>query len=100
MSSVNQMSELLLSNESEIRLDFEKDEDDEYCLILMRDVIIFDTLSTCRVSDIKEFFDEGVLKAIELTLDNGQMIFVDATYYTGLKLGSEFLKDKYIENSG
>jgi hypothetical protein len=97
-ASVNQMSELDVTDSSGIDFSFEIDEDDEYISFSIRDLVVIDTISDAVLISVDEYKHEGKVKALEFLLDCDQSFFVDATYYTGIKIGGETLKRKFFEN--
>ena len=97
-SSIVQMSELGITQEESIKFDYEIDEDDLYSKMSISNFILRDTISDVCIVKIIEYLVDGKLKAIEFNLKNNQMLFIDPTYYTGIKLGGEDIKSGFFEN--
>lgn len=96
--SIDQMSVLKIVDSEGLDFLFEIDEDDEYTSVSIRDSILIDTVSDVAIASVDEYSVDGKVKALEVTLKNDQSIFIDATYYTGIKLGENALKKAFIEN--
>lgn len=96
--SVEQMSALDVTEVLGLEFSFEIDEDDEYISVSVRDLVLIDTISNVSIARVDEYSAHGKNKALELFLENGQSIFIDSTYYTGIKVGEEALKRVFIEN--
>jgi hypothetical protein len=99
LSSVNQMSELIIADSMGVDFSFEIDEDDEYTSISIRDLLVIDTISDAVLVGVDEYKLDGKVKALEIMLDCDQSFFIDATYYTGIKIGGETLKRGFCENN-
>lgn len=97
-SSINQMSELCVVETNAIDYNYDIDEDDRYFSISIRDLILLDTVSDINVQSVYEYTLDGSLKAIELILENGQLLFIDPTYYTGIKIGGDMVRKAFIDN--
>lgn len=97
-SSVNQMSELSVKEKDALTFDYEIDEDDKHTFVSIVNAILADTVSDAAIKELSEYEEAGSLVAIEVLLANGQMIFIDPTYYTGIKIGGEFIKKAFFDN--
>ena len=99
LSSAEQMSLLDVCHQQELSFDFEIDEDDQYASVSVKDMILVDTVSDSNITEVNKFLCDGKLKAVEMIFSTGQSIFIDATYYTGIKVGEEALKKAFSENN-
>lgn len=78
---------------------FTIDEDDSYVYSSIWDLIGLDFApDQSHIKKVVLYKDNGFNAALELVMTNDQMIFFDATYLEGFKLGSEFLKGQFFEN--
>ena len=97
-SSIEEMSELNVTEKDEIDFSYEIDEDDRYFSTSIRNLYLVDTISDIAVKEVNEYRLDDKLKGVEIILENNQMLFIDPTYYTGIKLGGEIVKNMFLEN--
>jgi hypothetical protein len=99
LASIGQMSELKIDEYSNLKFDFEIDEDDKYTSVSIKDLVVIDTISDFVISEVDEYRHGGKFKAVEIYFSSGQTFFIDATFYTGIKFGAEALKKVFLENN-
>lgn len=91
-------SELSIEIEKKIKLSFEIDEDDKFLQLSIIDLLVLDTVSSIRLTKIKKYLVNDVLKGVELILNDKESIFIDGTYFTGMKVGSDNIKQDFFRN--
>ncbi len=101
--SIEQFSRLRISIVNTINFDYEVDEDMIRAKSSVSEVILNDTMAIGN--DIGEitFYNleqkiELICDAIELKLVNGQVIFLDPSYYFGINIGGKEQKEKWKLN--
>lgn len=101
--SIEQFSRLRISIVNAINFDYEVDEDMIRAKSSVSEVILNDTMAIGN--DIGEitFYNleqkiELICDAIELKLVNGQVIFLDPSYYFGINIGGKEQKEKWKLN--
>lgn len=99
LASIEQMSELKIDELTNLKFDFEIEEDDMYTSVSIKDLVVIDTVSDSVISEVDEYHHDGKFKAVEIFISSGQTIFIDATFYTGIKFGAEALKKVFLENN-
>lgn len=98
----NQSMSLELSDK--IEAGFEVDEDDQFAISSYFSLLLVDTVSDIRISQIdiyKSEVEDNYVKcqALNLCFSNGESLFVDSSYYDGLKLGGESLKNRFNDEN-
>lgn len=87
-----------ISIENKIEFNFSIDDEDQYVSTSIHSLFITDTVSELQVSRVVVYSDANKMKALELILSNDQQLFFDSTYFTGIKMGEEYVKKIFIEN--
>jgi len=104
LSTTSQTCEIKIEHKSNLDFSFEIEEDYEYASTSLFEILVIDTISVLTLEQVYEYKHryesepEKKLRALELILSNGEMFFIDCTYCTGFKIGSEKLKNEFIYN--
>ncbi len=101
--SINQFSKLKLKIADSIEYDFEIDEDMIRAKSSVGEIILNDTMATGNDIDNIIFYnleerEELVCDAVEIKLVNGQVIFLDPSYYFGINVGGKEQKQMWKIN--
>lgn len=92
--SINQFSKLQLKIVGFIEYDFEIDEDMIRAKSSVGEIILNDTMANGNDIDTIIFYnlevqEELICDAVEIKLVNGQVIFLDPSYYFGINIGEK-----------
>ena len=92
--SINQFSKLKLKIVDSIQHNYEIDEDMMRAKSSIGEIILNDTMANGNDIDNIIFYnleekDELICDAVEIELVNGQVIFLDPSYYFGINIGGE-----------
>lgn len=101
--SINQFSKLKLKIVDSIEHNFEIDEDMIRAKSSVSEIILSDTMAKGNDIDNILFYnleeqDELICDAIEIELVNGQVIFLDPSYYFGINIGGKEQKQLWKIN--
>lgn len=97
--STNQFSKLKIRVVDAIEYNFEIDEDMMRAKASISEIILSDTMANGNVIDnivfynLEEKKEEMICDALEIKLVNGQIIFLDPSYYFGINIGGKEQKD-------
>lgn len=101
--SVNQYSKLRIKIVDSVSYNYEIDEDMIRGKSSVSEVILSDTMAKGNSIDNIIFYnleeqEELICDAIEINLVNGQVIFLDPSYYFGINIGGKEQKQKWKFN--
>lgn len=101
--SVNQYSKLRIKIVDSVSYNYEIDEDMIRGKSSVSEVILSDTMAKGNSIDNIIFYnleeqEELICDAIEINLVNGQVIFLDPSYYFGINIGGKEQKQKWKIN--
>lgn len=104
--SVEQYSRIKMKITDEISYDYEIDEDMTRARSSVSEIILNDTMSEGNIMEQIIFYnldeqqnkDELICDAIEITLVNGQTLFLDPSYYFGINIGGNRQKELWKLN--
>lgn len=105
--SINQFSKIKLKIVDSIEYDFEIDEDMIRAKSSVSEIVLNDTMANGNDIDNIIFYnlegqEEIICDAVEIKLVNGQVIFLDPSYYFGINIGGkeqkQLWKINYKEN--
>ena len=106
VESVEQYSRIKMKITDEISYDYEIDEDMTRARSSVSEIILNDTMSEGNIMEQIIFYnldeqqnkDELICDAIEITLVNGQTLFLDPSYYFGINIGGNRQKELWKLN--
>ncbi len=93
-----EQDEFRVTVKDEIEFNFPIDEDDFYSQTSVYDLFVIDTVSQLEITKVNKYNSDNKLKAVELILSNGQLLFLDSTYHTGIKMGGDQVKNAFVKN--
>lgn len=101
--SINQFSKLKLKIVDSIEYDFEIDEDMIRAKSSVSEIVLNDTMANGNDIDNIIFYnlegqEEIICDAVEIKLVNGQVIFLDPSYYFGINIGGKEQKQLWKIN--
>lgn len=101
--SINQFSKLKLKVVDSVKYNFEIDEDMMRAKSSVSEIILSDTMANGNDIDNIIFYnledqEELLCDAIEIKLVNGQVIFLDPSYYFGINIGGKEQKQMWKIN--
>ncbi|NFO86380.1 hypothetical protein FDC58_10240 [Clostridium botulinum] len=102
--SINQYSKLRIKIVNLVNHNFEIDEDmmkvksSVSKIILTQDGAIGNCIDTIKFYNLEEKKEELICDAIEITLENKQVIFLDPSFYFGINIGGTEKKEVWEDN--
>jgi len=95
----NDADELLVKKLGTILFDFKIDENESHVKLQISTLFLLDTISDIKLDEILVYYVDGKSRAIELVLKNKQTLFFDSTFYTGIKIGENQVKEYFFLNN-
>ena len=101
--SVNQFSKLKIEIVDSVKYNFEMDEDMMKAKSSVSEIILNDTMANGNNIDSMVFYnldkqEDLICDAIEIRLGNGQIIFLDPSFYFGINIGGAEQKQIWRNN--
>lgn len=101
--SINQLSKLRLKIVDSVKYNFEVDEDMMSAKSSVSEIILRDTMANGNDIDNIIFYnldkqEDLICDAVEIKLVNGQVIFLDPSYYFGINMGGNEQKQMWKIN--
>ena len=101
--SINQFSKLKINIVDSVQLNYEIDEDMIRAKASISEIVLSDTMAKGNDIDNIIFYnlekeDELICDAVEIELVNGQVIFLDPSYYFGINIGGKEQKQLWKIN--